>query len=469
MSVNKTPGVYIQEITKLPPSVAEVETAIPAFIGYTQKAVGLNGEVLKNVPTRIVSFLEYEKFFGGPDPEALSIEIQDTIDPAVGSTTIINRVVRAIQPTSFNPSSLYYQMQLYFSNGGGPCYIVSVGAYIATQLKADFEAGINALEQFDEPTLICFPEAFENLTETNYGSLLVTALAQCNKLKDRFVIADVPANKVSLFRDKAGMNNLKYGAAYYPFLNSNLSIGYIESSVTITIHQKTKGNTTTDSDLKGKAMNHADVDQPLKDAIRGALASIYVTELAPSGAIAGVYASVDNDRGVWKAPANVTLNNVSSLTVTIDDGIQDGLNVDPVAGKSINAIRTFMGKGIMVWGARTLAGNDNEWRYVPVRRFFNFVEESCQKSTGWAVFEPNDANTWLRVKAQLENFLNNLWRRGALAGAKPEHAYYVSIGLGSTMTAQDILEGRMIVEIGMAAVRPAEFIILKFSHMLQQS
>ena len=145
------------------------------------------------------------------------------------------------------------------------------------------------------------------------------------------------------------------------------------------------------------------------------------------------------------------------------------MNVDPNAGKSINAIRTFTGKGIMVWGSRTLAGNDNEWRYVPVRRFFNFVEESSKKSTGWAVFEPNDANTWTRVRGQLDSFLNNLWRRGALAGAKPEHAYYVNVGLGLTMTAQDILEGRMIIEIGMAAVRPAEFIILRFSHKLQES
>ena len=122
-----------------------------------------------------------------------------------------------------------------------------------------------------------------------------------------------------------------------------------------------------------------------------------------------------------------------------------------------------------MWGARTLAGNDNEWRYVPVRRFFNFVEESCKKSTAWVVFEPNDANTWAKVRGQIENFLNNLWRRGALAGAKPEHAYYVNVGLGLTMTSQDINEGKLIVEIGMAAVRPAEFIILRFSHKLQES
>ena len=148
---------------------------------------------------------------------------------------------------------------------------------------------------------------------------------------------------------------------------------------------------------------------------------------------------------------------------------QEDLNVDVIAGKSINAIRAFTGKGILIWGARTLAGNDNEWRYVPVRRFFNMVEESVKKSTYWAVFEPNDANTWIKVKSMIENYLTLKWKDGALAGSKPDEAFYVKVGLGVTMTAQDILEGRMNVEIGMAVVRPAEFIILKFSHKMQES
>ena len=123
----------------------------------------------------------------------------------------------------------------------------------------------------------------------------------------------------------------------------------------------------------------------------------------------------------------------------------------------------------MVWGARTLAGNDNEWRYVPVRRFYNMVEESVKKASSAFVFEPNDANTWVKVRSMIENFLFLQWRDGALQGAKPEDAFFVKVGLGQTMTALDILEGRMIIEIGMAVVRPAEFIILKFSHKMQTS
>lgn len=193
------------------------------------------------------------------------------------------------------------------------------------------------------------------------------------------------------------------------------------------------------------------------------------TMLPPSGAIAGAYATVDSQRGVWKAPANISLASVTGPIYSFTASETDALNVDTNAGKSINAIRAFSGKGILIWGARTLAGNDNEWRYVPVRRFFNMVEESVKKSTYWAVFEPNDANTWVKVRGMIENYLTQKWREGALAGSTAAEAFYVKCGLGTTMTADDILEGRMNVEIGMAAVRPAEFIILKFSHKMQTS
>jgi hypothetical protein len=148
----------------------------------------------------------------------------------------------------------------------------------------------------------------------------------------------------------------------------------------------------------------------------------------------------------------------------IDHFEQEDLNVDVVAGKSINAIRSFVGKGTLIWGARTLAGNDNEWRYVPVRRLFNMIEESIQKGTAFAVFEPNTPFTWLKVSTMIRSYLEGLWKQGALFGASPDEAFFVNIGLGQTMTEDDILNGRMNVEIGIAAVRPAEFIILTFSH-----
>ncbi|URC14631.1 MULTISPECIES: phage tail sheath C-terminal domain-containing protein [unclassified Flavobacterium] len=693
----KTPGVYVEEIVKFPPSVAQVETAIPAFIGYTEKATNkINGD-LKLKPTRITSLLEYERFFGFAKPET-------TISVTINDVSTDNGDVRSIivdQPTSKQPFLMYYSLQLFFANGGGPCYIVSVGRYGNDLDDADsavtainnsnaLKSGLAEIEKVDEPTLLLFPDATKvsGITITDYYGLYNDALTQCQNLQDRFTLIDTlnydessPTdtniddlrNKVSSEKD-----TIKYGAAYYPHLETILDYAFDASKIVLkhysytakaydqiaaglvpiedpatgitatvtklvsepvagdiagqisdlllqmysanptgfdlggtfasspakktaflnklnpllttletlsilksslndeanaaisTISDEDPGiaNTITsnlntfnliftapgkidavyknlkalkkkiqdentdpklkkilltdtlnfDTELKklvtytplnaqtgitglvnnfsgiaaaltalitaiksvnGKDLNNGELNGrklSALEAIDNATYNKILTEiynlpitLPPSSAIAGIYARVDKDRGVWKAPANVSLNYVIKPTVKITNNIQDGLNVDTVAGKSINAIRSFTGKGTLVWGSRTLAGNDNEWRYVPVRRFFNMAEESIKKATEQFVFEPNDANTWIRVRAMIENFLILQWRAGALAGAKPEQAFYVRIGLGQTMSAIDILEGRLIVEIGMAVVRPAEFIILRFSHKMQES
>ena len=190
--------------------------------------------------------------------------------------------------------------------------------------------------------------------------------------------------------------------------------------------------------------------------------------IPPSGAIAGIYASMDNRAGVWQAPANIGIASVKDLTRYISDGDQEKMNVDTETSKSINAIRYFRGKGILVWGARTLDGGSNEWRYVPVRRLFSYVEQSVKLATSWAVFQPNDTNTWIKIKCQISNFLSTLWRDGALAGASPDQAFFVEVGKGVTMTEDDINNGYLIVRIGLAAVRPAEFIVLQFSHKVNE-
>jgi phage tail sheath protein FI len=143
------------------------------------------------------------------------------------------------------------------------------------------------------------------------------------------------------------------------------------------------------------------------------------------------------------------------------------MNVD-TDGKSVNAIRFFKGKGILVWGSRTLDGASNEWRFVPVRRLFSYVEQSVKLSTNWVVFQPNDSNTWIKVKCQISNFLSTLWRSGAMAGASTDEAYFVEVGEGITMTTDDINRGYLRVRIGLAAVRPAEFIVLEFMHKVQE-
>jgi len=567
----KTPGVYVEEQAKFPPSVAQVETAIPAFIGYTADGP-------KNKPTRISSMLEYEALFGKANPEIFAVDFKDG-------------VATATQP-KVSDFKMYYAMQMYFANGGGACYIVSVGAeniYYSAVSLAELKAGLDLLKKEDEPTLIVFPDlqglvandadvaaantalqvaednkdiafaaeaaakavsnavdgadvtiavtaavavangyvitdptdlaevaaaqaaqavvaaakiaaavtnatvitvkaaakvvadafnadlttataiaafAFQNADSvsdanvaaaiTDAYSLYNSALNQAELMKDRFVIMDVLGDDV-IFREEVTAKGLNYGAAYHPKLKTVLSYDFNEVDVLVTGASGIK----TLAELKLK-------NSELYNQAKKAIESKPVV-LAPSSAMAGVYAKVDSTSGVFKAPANVGLNFVEAPTVKISDREQDALNVDATSGKSINAIRNFTGKGILVWGARTLDGNSNEWRYVSVRRFFNMVEESVKKATERFVFEPNTANTWIRVQTMIENFLNQQWQDGALAGSKPEEAYYVSVGLNKTMSAQDILEGRMIVEVGMAAVRPAEFIVLRFSHKLQEA
>ena len=191
--------------------------------------------------------------------------------------------------------------------------------------------------------------------------------------------------------------------------------------------------------------------------------------LPPAAAMAGIYTSVDDSRGVWKAPANVSVNSVIKPWVNITHDEQKDLNVDAQSGKSVNAIRTFPGIGTLIWGGRTLDGNSLDWRYINVRRTMIMLEQSIKLALRAYVFEPNDANTWVTVKSMIVNFLTDKWKQGALAGASPEDAFDVQIGLGSTMTSVDILEGRMLVSVKLAIVRPAEFIVVTFEQQMQKS
>ncbi|MEX2641794.1 MAG: phage tail sheath C-terminal domain-containing protein [Balneolales bacterium] len=582
----KTPGVYIQEISKLPASVAPVATAVPAFIGYTEKRVRGEEQIPPNTAVMVRSLLEYEEIFGGPFNEDFTV----TLDPDV-SEPGETKIQIAPADASLSPYRMYYCMRFFFANGGGKCYIVSVGGngYAGQPGPDDIDheellGGLHALEEEDEPTLLVIPEAIYAGGPEDRKSINDAMLEQCGKLKDRFSILDVPvagdgtpSSDAAQFRtNETGKSNLSYGAAYYPALNTTLRRSYDETAVNITdnrggagngrfheksLHSVTQGiqvrqgvievlsledlengdelviNDQTftfhenegDGDiqikntLKQVADEIADVADQLDDfdaerltgtekviinfaddaddknsltiTFTGSVEALRISvrdtnslepdkvlyndikreldkkrlTLYPSSAMAGVYARVDRNRGVWKAPANVSLNLVSEPAVLLTGEEQAPLNVDVTTGKSINGIPKFHQKGTLVWGARTLAGNDNEWRYIPVRRLFIFIEESIKKATGPVVFEPNVANTWARSRSMIESFLSDLWREGALAGATPEEAFFVSIGLGETMSANDVLNGRLIIDIGLAAVRPAEFIVLQFMHKLQES
>ena len=464
----KTPGVYVEEIPKLPPSIAQVETAIPAFIGYTEKMTDNRGQTLLNEPTRITSMLEYIRFFGGA-------AVEENLIVKINVSGDVNGEIGEGGRSKFQ---MYYGLQLYFDNGGGPCWIVSIGDYTesgGTVVLPALEKGLAVTERENEITLYVFPDAQGLDNAADYYGLYDKAISLCVKLQDRFTVMDVwqdpklpPESwfeNIDTLRDNTSseVKRIKYAAAYYPNLETTLDLNYGgEGDGDENVQVDYKGEDITLAALKSK-------DNGLYFRARSALRAI-PCNMPPSPAIVGIYARVDASRGVWKAPANVNLTSVIKPLALLTDADQGRLNVDSTAGKSINVIRSFRGRGIIVWGARTLAGNDNEWRYVSVRRFFNMVEESTRNATVQFVFEPNNRNTWTRARSMIESFLTQQWRAGALMGTTPEEAYYVRVGLNETMTELDILEGRMIIEIGMMVVRPAEYIILQFSHkMLSES
>lgn len=496
MRALKTPGVYVDEISTLPPSVAPVSTAIPAFIGYTERSPSAGIEA-----RRITSLTEYQAMYGGAFLEtSITCEVEKGAD---GSFNVKTQPVAPDRPTYW----LYHQIRMYFANGGGPCYIVSLGTYKTAAPFIELtklEEGLKSLKKEDEPTLILTPDLNGVADQAKYYDHYKKTLDHCAEMKDRFALIDLFSSQelsttdgakiLPDFRSNIGNNNLSYGAAYYPWLVTTLGHEYDESKVKITgadlakpAETVLKYNTAELSALpdimdtstppkplsatlkqahyESRSLFH--IDNSAYTRVKTLIDGIGVT-LPPSGAMAGIYVRTDNSRGVFKAPANTSVNNVVRPTVKISNEQQENLNVHP-SGKSVNAIRSFSDKGILVWGARTLDGNSNEWRYVSVRRLFIFLEESISKAIERFVFEPNDEGTWISVKGSIENFLTDQWRAGALAGSTAKQAFFVRIGLGVSMTPQDILEGRLIVDVGVAAVRPAEFIVLRFSHKLQEA
>ena len=466
-----TPGVYVQEISAFPPSVAQVATAVPAFVGYTQSD---NSGALNLKPTRIESLLDYQSLFGtAQQEESISVVVTDDKSNPISAVATLGTV---------SVYNLYYAMQLYFANGGGPCYIVSVGTQtsggtIDAASGGALAKGIAALESYDEPTIILVPEGCNASSASDYYTNVIgPAIDLCARLQDRFTLVDVfydaakntHDNIVTDFRtDFAKTDSLNYAAAYYPYLATSVGYNYDNKNAAITVTVNTKDSTGNPATISSNLGDTA-LATIYYNAAVNAINALGVT-LPPSAAIAGIYALTDATRGVWKAPANVSVSMVRGVTDTITDTDNGDMNIDPTAGKSVNAIRAFTGKGILVWGARTLDGNSNDFRYIPVRRLYISVEESVRKACAAFVFEPNDGNTWVKVRAMIENYLTNLWRDGALVGAKPEQAFYVKVGLGVTMTQDDVLNGRMIVQIGMAPARPAEFIILQFTQIQQQA
>jgi hypothetical protein len=303
---------------------------------------------------------------------------------------------------------------------------VSTALATAKTFEGDASArtGIGALEEVEDVTMVICPDLMSGyvqgkLTRDDVKAVQTAILNHCELMKDRFAILDalpgLSPQEVRDWRMKEANFNSKYGALYYPWIyvaNPNPKAGPDEKMLMV----------------------------------------------PPSGHIAGLYARVDSERGVYKAPANEIVRGALKLEKQVINSEQSILNPN-----GINCIRSFPGRGILVWGARTLS-NDTEWQYINVRRLFNFIEESIFEGTQWVVFEPNDMDLWERVKRTITAFLTRVWRDGALFGATPEEAFYVKCDAElNPPSVRDV--GMLIVEVGIAPVKPAEFVIFRFKQM----
>ncbi|TAD95967.1 MAG: phage tail sheath family protein [Bacteroidetes bacterium] len=490
-----TPGVYIEEKSAFPNSVVGLPTAIPAFIGYTEKAIR-GGKPVSNRAVRVTSLSDFNATFGGALEAKFNIKEAEKgdFDFSVGGKGYV------LEQDEKSKFLFYNAIRHFYDNGGATCYVVSVGSYADTVGKNPLQKGVDVLIAEEEPTMLVIPEAVL-LDEAECYALQQAMLTHCGgKMKNRFALLDIHGGYVprtydeedviTKFRNGIGVNYLNYGAAYFPWVqtsitqldelsyknigNADVLIELLEAEADANFSEKKAAELKleiakiSDSTVKASALNP--VLTSVSPTLKGILNQIrgQINILPASSAMAGLYTTVDTSRGVWKAPANVSVSSVIAPMVNLTSDDQEDLNVT-LSGKSINAIRPFVGEGVLVWGARTLDGNSKDWRYVNVRRTMIFVEQSVKFFAKSYVFEPNDANTWGLIRSSLDSFLTNLWKSGALAGSSPATAFDLAIGLGETMTPDDILEGILRITVRVAISRPAEFIVVTFQQKMQES
>jgi phage tail sheath protein FI len=365
---------------------------------------------------------------------------------------------------------------------------------------------------------------------SDYDSTVVAMLQQCSKVQDRVALIDVwmdrtlpatsfddPTVEATIGAFRTGIAGAeptawRYGMAYFPYLvtsvvqandvgvqnldNGSANLGTLTTALTAAATatypptsgvQDSRAATIINTYIPalktavpdGTVRTGAPQTWPmtyteLTDAFVASLPSFQqlidlITAsqnvLPPSGAMAGIYTTNDVTRGVWNAPANVGINEAVAPFVAITSDQQEDMNV-PVQGLAVNAIRSFVNRGTLVWGARTLDSNSNDWRYIQVRRAMIYVEQSVKQALNAMVFAPNDAQTWVTVTSMIETFLHGMWSAGGLMGSTPAQAFGVQCGLGSTMTADDILNGVMVVQVVLQMIHPAEFIELTFKQQM---
>lgn len=399
-----SPGVYVEEVDRGSKPIEAVGTNTVGFLGESSK-----GPV--NEPVLIVNWSQFVKTFG-----------------------------------DFNECGFHLAHAVYgfFNNGGSRCFVVNVGEpdgqaskpaqadagdkgkdkdkdkggapspkppgggvdrdglYIGKDMGPGQRSGLKCFEEIDEIALVAAPGCTSPAVQD-------ALLSHCETRKDRFAILDSPETVNGGVDKLPKPRDSKYGAYYFPWIQ---------------VYDPDQGN-------------------------------VFVP---PSGHIAGVYSRVDSERGVHKAPANEIIRGALGLKYNVSKGEQDLLNP-----KGINAIRTMQGGAIRIWGARTLS-TDASWKYINVRRLFIMVESSIEAATQWVVFEPNDHRLWKRVTRTITSFLTLIWRNGALMGTSPDQAFFVKCD-EETNPPEVVDAGQLVVEIGLAPTKPAEFVIFRIGQM----
>lgn len=531
----KVPGVYVTELPAFPPSIVGVQTAVPLFIGYTEYAtdpVSKQPAYMKAIP--LASMADYYSWFGhiyaskygvvaaaagaAFDFEAIQPKTSPTDPDVIGYYNIVNS-----ETVHFN---LFTALKLFYANGGGNCYVVSVANYQGkltttpdptqppTQIKVtDLEAGLTVANDQVGPTMLVIPDACL-LSSGDYANLTVQQVDQCAALQDRVAILDLQgamdpttwtktglaAQRDAFYGDISGAGaNVSYGTSYAPALQTSV---LTTSDIDYRNLQANAGETTTlknlltqqnDSTYGYTGSQHDQVQAQIDLAfgatpptdpaiitstnqyLTNALPLMLQTEnillnklnvAPPSGVMAGVWTANDSNRGVWNAPANMTCVGVIQPEVLLTNEDQGTYNV-PLNGYAINILRAFVNRGTVVWGARTLDGNSNDYKYIQVRRTLVYIEQSIKTALQPFVFAANDGKTWVTVTGMISDFLTGLWTQGGLMGDKASDAFSVQCGLGSTMTGQDILNGYMVVSVTLQMIHPAEFIELTFTQKMQ--
>ena len=395
----RTPGIYIEEVSTGPRPIQAVGTSTAGFVGWS--------------PYR-----------EAPVHEAVAVN---------NWTQFVDRFF----PNGTSWTHLAHAVFGFFQNGGRRCYIVNVGESDKNSIAGGGRGsrqGVDVLEEVDEVAIVAAPGYSD---AASYDALL----AHCEKMKDRVGIFDTDET-VKKIED---LVKVKAGAG-----------------------PGTKESDTKEPDGNKPSKSSTGTGLRPRQSERGfgAFYFPWITvrnpvnpreniNVPPSGHLAGIYARTDAGRGVHKAPANESIRGAINLSYRITDQEQAELNQN-----GVNCIRFFARDGVLVWGARTLASGSSEWRYLNVRRLFCMVEKSIAQSTRWVVFEPNDRALWKAIVRDVTAFLTLLWRDGALLGATPEEAFFVKCD-EETNPPEVIDEGRVVIVIGIAPVKPAEFIIFR--------